>query len=164
MASNISVNKTRKTVQWGRFEFTEAEIERQITEATRRGEEELRTEPLATSVQYDHRTRRVVLELNKGSTLSVPVDLLQGLSEASPKDLARVDILSPGSEIEWPTLDQQFTIAGLLAGRFGTRRWMAELGQRGELTTSKTKPKSPATRANAKKVSRRRKKSPATTV
>ena len=32
-----------KTVRWGRFELTEAEITRQITEATRRGAEELLT-------------------------------------------------------------------------------------------------------------------------
>lgn len=116
-----------KTVRWGRFELTEAEIDRQISEATRRGEDELRSEPLVTSARFDRKSRRVVVELNKGSTLSIPVDLLQGLSDASDKDLARIEILNPGCEIEWPALDQQFSILGLLAGRFGTRRWMQSL-------------------------------------
>ncbi len=119
-----------KTVQWGRFVLTEAEIERQIGEATLRGEAELQTEPLATAARFDRRTRCVIITLNKGSTLSVPVDLLQGLAEATLKDLAQIEIPSPGCEIEWPTLDQQFSIQGLLAGRFGTRRWMAELAER----------------------------------
>ena len=144
-----------QTVKWGRFVFTEAEIERQIAEATKRGAEELRTEPLATSIRFDKRTRRVILELNKGSTLSIPVALLQGLQDASLKDLANVEILSPGSEIEWPTLDQQFSVTGLLSGVFGNKAWMAELGRRAAVTRPKAKAK--AARANGKKGSRPRK-------
>ena len=140
-----------KTIRWGRFVLTEAEIARQIAEATRRGEEELRTEPLATSVRFDRRTRCAVIELNKGSTLSVPVDRLQGLAGASLKDLARIEIPNPGCEIEWPALDQQFTIQGLLAGRFGTRRWMEQLAQGGQLTKPKPSPKLSANRPAEKK-------------
>lgn len=146
-----------KTVRWGRFVLTEAEIERQIAEATRRGAEELRTEPLATAARFDRRSRCVVIELNKGSTLSVPVDLLQGLAGASLKDLAQIEIPNPGCEIEWPALDQQFTIQGLLAGRFGTRRWMHDISQRGQLTKPKSSPKISANRATEKKGRRIRK-------
>ena len=146
-----------KTVQWGRFKLTEAEINRQIAEATRRGEEELRTEPLATSARFDRRSRCVVVELNKGSTLSIPVNLLQGLAGASPKDLSKIKIPNPGCEIEWPALDQQFTIQGLLAGRFGTRRWLAALAERGEPTALRPKPGHIASRAGDKKKRRIRK-------
>lgn len=140
--------KTRlasKTVQWGRFKLSEAEIDRQIEEATLRGEEELRTQPLAVAVRYDKRIRRVVVDLNKGTTLSVPVDLLQGVHDASLKDLLRVEIMSPGFDIEWPTLDQQFSIEGLMAGRFGNRAWMASLERRGALTKPKLKAKNSRT-------------------
>ena len=146
-----------KTVQWGRFVLTEAEIERQIAEATRRGEKELRTEPLATSARLDRRSRCVVIELNKGSTLSIPVDLLQGLAGASLKDLSRIEIPNPGCEIEWPVLDQQFTIQGLLAGRFGTHRWMEDLERDGQLTKPKSSPKIRANRASERKSRRVRK-------
>lgn len=148
---------TAKTVRWGRFALTEAEIERQISEATRRGEEELRHEPLVMSARFDPRSRCVVIELNKGSTLSVPVDLLQGLGGASVKDLSRIEIPKPGCEIEWPTLDQQFTIQGLLAGRFGTRRWMDEIARRSRLTKAKSSPKIRASRTAEKKVRKNRK-------
>lgn len=148
---------TGKTVQWGRFVLTEAEIERQIAEATRRGEKELRTEALATSARFDRRSRCVVIELNKGSTLSIPVDLLQGLVGASLKDLARIEIPNPGCEIEWPALDQQFTIQGLLAGRFGTRRWMEDLEKSGQLTKPKSSPKIRARHPSDKKSRRTRK-------
>ena len=98
-----------QTVRWGKFQFTEHEIERQIAEATRRGSEELRSEPLATAVRYDARARRVVVELNKGTTMTVPIDLLQGLQAAASRDLAQVEILGPGVAIAWPKLDQQFS-------------------------------------------------------
>lgn len=143
-----------KTIQWGRFALTEAEITRQITKATRRGAEELLTEPLATSVRFDRRSRSVVIKLNKGSTLCVPVELLQGLAGASLKDLSQIEIPNPGCEIEWPTLDQQFTIQGLLAGRFGTRSWMAALSRS---TTSRLTPTPTAGRATDKKARRVRK-------
>jgi len=146
-----------KTVRWGRFVLTEAEIARQIAEATRRGEEELRTEPLATSARFDRQSRCVVIELNKGSTLSVPVDRLQGLAGASLKDLSRIEIPNPGCEIEWPALDQQFTIQGLLAGRFGTRRWMEELAQGSRLTKPKPSSKLSANQSAEKKAKRIRK-------
>lgn len=157
--------KTRlasKTVQWGRFKLTEAEIERQIEEATRRGEEELRTQPLAVAVRFDKRIRRVIVDLNKGTTLSVPVDLLQGVHDASVKDLSRVEIMSPGLDIEWPTLDQQFSIEGLMAGRFGNKAWMASLEQRGALTKPKLKAKT--SQAAGKKIVRLRKTAKSVTI
>lgn len=41
--------------------------------------------------------------------------------------------MGPGLVIEWPRLDMQFTISGLLAGVFGTRAWMKELRRGGDL-------------------------------
>ncbi len=140
-----------QAVRWGKFQFTEHEIERQIAEATRRGTEELRTEPLATAVHYDAKARRVVVELNKGTTLTVPVDLLQGLQAASPRDLAQVEIVGPGVAIEWPNLDQQFSIMGLLAGVFGTRAWTAKLARRRAPAVAKTKATTPASRTKGGK-------------
>jgi hypothetical protein len=107
-----------------------SEVEAATTSPTLRGTAKLSIEPLATSVRYELRTRRVVVELNKGTTLTVPVDLLQGLARAKPKDLATVEIVSPGVAIEWPTLDQQFSVSGLLAGVFGTKAWMKGLSRR----------------------------------
>ena len=120
------------------MKMSEAEFERQYAEATRLGEEELRTSPLASAVKYNSRTRCVVISINKGSTLVVPVDLLQDVQGAPARDLAKVHILGPGLAIEWPTLDQQFSVSGLLAGNFGNEAWMSALRRR---TVSKPKPK-----------------------
>ena len=126
------------------MKMSEAEFERQYAEATRRGEEELRTAPLATAVKYNPRTRSVVLNINKGSTLVIPFDLLQDVHAASARDLAKVHILGSGLAIEWPTLDQQFSVSGLLAGDFGNEAWMAALRRR---KTSKPKTKSTSSRS-----------------
>lgn len=146
-----------KNVQWGRFILTEAEIERQIAEATQRGAEELQTEPLVMSARFDRRSRCVVIELNKGSTLTIPVNLLQGLAGASLKDLSQIEVPIPGCDIEWPALDQQFSIQGLLAGRFGTRRWMSELAERGVESASQRKSPPAIGKATDKKGRRVRK-------
>ena len=130
------------------MKMSEAEFEQQYAEATRRGEEELRTAPLAVAVKYNPRTRCVVLNMNKGSTLLVPVDLLQDVHGAPARDLAKVHILGPGLAIEWPTLDQQFSVSGLLAGNFGNETWMSALRRR---TATKPMPKDTSSRTDAVK-------------
>lgn len=95
-----------------------AEFERQYAEATRRGEERLRNQPLATSVRYDA-TRGVMIQLNNDCLVCMPLSLLPELTGASAKDLRRVEIMGVGQAIEWPTLDQQFDVLQLLADAVG---------------------------------------------
>ena len=118
--------------------MNDAEFDRQYALATKRGEERLRRDPRAVAVRYDRRTRKVVVDLDNGCTLLVPPDRAQGLAGASATDLAAVHVLGPGTSIAWPRLDVQFSVAGLLAGSFGTRAWMAELER------SRERAKSPA--------------------
>ena len=143
MADKRKAADSPAAVRWGRSQFNEPEIQRQIALATKRGEERMRRDPLATAVQYDKPTRSVVIETNKGVTLTVSVDRLQGLQDAADRDLAKVEILGPGVSIEWPTLDRQFSITGLLAGVFGNEAWMAENSR----PASTRKPKTKSTRA-----------------
>jgi Protein of unknown function (DUF2442) len=127
-------------VRLGKFEVDQAELDQQIAAATERGNEELRRQPLATRVRYDRRTKRVVLTLNNGAQLEIPVGRLQGLASATDAELAKVRILGPGTAVEWTTLDQQFSVVGLLAGVFGSRTWMAKRSQRGGKSMSPAKP------------------------
>lgn len=130
MADKRKTTNSVATVKWGRSQFTESEIQRQISQATARGDERLRRDPLATAVRFHKPTRSVVIETNKGVTLIVRIDRLQGLQEASDRDLSKVEVLGPGVAIEWPTLDQQFSITGLLSGVFGNETWMEDLRHR----------------------------------
>ena len=113
-----------------------AEFERQFVAATRRGEERLRNQPLATSVKYDT-ARGVVIQLNNDCLVCVPLSLLPELRGAAIKDLRRVKIMGVGQAIEWPSLDQQFDLLNLLADAVGAKVPSKEVG----LRNSQEKPK-----------------------
>ena len=100
--------------------MSDSEFERQYSAATRRGEERLRNQPLATSVRYDA-TCGVIIQLNNDCRVCVPLSLLPELRGASTKDLRRVEIMGVGQAIEWPTLDQQFDVQHLLADAVGAK-------------------------------------------
>lgn len=103
-------------------ELTDIEIEA----ANRQGRIEMAMKPRARSARYDHAQDRLVLELVNGSTFSFPPNLLQGFDRATPDQIAEVEILGQGFGLHWESLDADFTVEGLMAGRFGTARYMRE--------------------------------------
>ena len=105
--------------------LSSVEFRRQFASATKRGDERLASIPVATDVRYDRRLRKVVIDLSNGCTLLVPPELAQGLSAASADELADAKILGLGTAIDWPKLDVQLSVGGLLTGVFGTASWMA---------------------------------------
>lgn len=146
--------------------MSEEEFDRQFAAATQRGQDALQNEPQAAAVKYDPRRKVVVVSLTNACSLTIPVSLLEGLTGASPKQLAHVVTTGQGIAIEWPDLDQGFTVAALLKGIFGFPPWMktlasrqslaaAELGRRGGQATSEAK--TTAARANGAKGGRPRK-------
>jgi hypothetical protein len=94
-------------------------------------------EPRAQAARYDAHSHRLIIELRSGVTVMVPCSLVQGLSDAPPNEIARVKIVARGEDLHWPTLDVQISVPRLMAGIFGTRKWMAEIGQRGRQMKSK---------------------------
>ncbi len=85
------------------------------------------TEPRAIAAYYDSNDRVIIIRLRSGASFSFPPNIAQGLSQASPEDLAQVEITPMGDGLHWENLDADFTIAGLLAGRFGSKKWMQQL-------------------------------------
>ncbi|MEO1068921.1 MAG: DUF2442 domain-containing protein [Cyanobacteria bacterium J06638_6] len=90
----------------------------------------IRTEPRAIDASYDRSTHVIVVRLNNGAVFSFPPDIAQGLTHASPEDLAAVEITPSGTGLHWEKLDADFTVSGLLNGIFGTRDWMTKLQER----------------------------------
>jgi Protein of unknown function (DUF2442) len=129
-------------------EITDAEIEA----ARERGRVAALLEPRALSAHYDRKSGRVVVELRNGSTFAFPAALAQGLENATDDELAKVEVLGEGYGLHWETLNEDHAVPALLAGIFGTGRYMAQLAGR---TTSPAK--AAAARANGAKGGRPRK-------
>ena len=129
-----------KVIRIGRWEWTSEEFAVMSAAAKKRGEDQLKREPLAVGVRYLRRSEQVVLELNNGSTFSIPAKSLQGVADAEHVARADIKILGPGTGLEWTTLDMHFSVAGLLAGRFGTKKWMERLQRRRKSAASGVMP------------------------
>ena len=121
----------------------------QIIRARERASVKEKTEPRAKSARFDSASRRVVVDLTNGLTISFPPELLQGLEEASREELSEIKVLPTGNALSWDRLDVQFSVPRLVHGVFGNRPWMAHLGRLGGLTRSEAK--AAAARVNGKK-------------
>lgn len=129
-------------------ELTDKEYEA----AVERGRIADATEPRAKSAKYDRKSRRIMVDLTNGSTFAFPVGLVQYLQDATDGELAEVEVLGRGYGLHWETLNVDFTVPGLMAGIFGTRKYMAQLAGR-----AKSPKKAAAARDNGRKGGRPRK-------
>ena len=102
-------------------DLTDAEIEA----ALERGRIAQQTEPRAASARYDGKSGRIIVELTNGCTFAFPARVAQGLETATEDELATVEVIGAGYGLHWEALDADLSVPGLLAGRFGTRAYMA---------------------------------------
>jgi hypothetical protein len=58
----------------------------------------------------------IVVNLVDGRTISAPLIWFPRLSGASPEILKNWELLGDGDGIHWPDLDEDLSVAGLLAG------------------------------------------------
>jgi hypothetical protein len=61
-------------------------------------------EPRAAGVDFTDDA--LIVRLEDGRRLSVPLDWLPRLKSASAKDRSRYELIDGGEEIRWPTLDE----------------------------------------------------------
>ena len=86
-------------------------------------------EPRAQEVRIN--ADDVVVELVDGRTLTVPLAWFPRLWYGSEQERGRFEIIGDGSYIHWPDLDEDLSIAGMLAGRRSResadslKRWLA---------------------------------------
>jgi hypothetical protein len=136
-------------------ELTEENLRDQIAQAKQAWKTAEATEPRAESVQYNQSEDLIVIKLKNGAIFCFPPRLAQGLESASPEQLTDVWLPPSGSSVHWESLDVDFGIPELIAGIFGTKSWMAELGRKGGEVTSIAK--SAAARKNGNKGGRPKK-------
>ena len=75
----------------------------------------LETEPLATGVSFAEDVFRV--SLDDGRELSVPLAWFPRLLLGTPEQRGHWELIGLGQGIHWPDLDEDISVAGLLAGR-----------------------------------------------
>src|ERR1035437_3862825 len=105
--------------------------------------------PRALSARYDHKTGRIVVHLSSKLIVSFSPADVEGLKDARPLQLNKIEISPSGFGIHFPALDADLYVPGLLEGFLGSKTWMASrLGQIGGQSSSKAK--KAAARANGR--------------
>jgi hypothetical protein len=125
-----------------------AGFEKQYALATKRGAARRRDRPLATAVRFDA-ARGIMIHLNNGCLVCVPLQLMPDLAGASSNDLKQVEILGAGQAIEWPTLDQQFDLLQLLTDTVGAKGIASQPVQRNGRAKARSKSTMRVTGRNA---------------
>ena len=72
------------------------------------------TNALAKSVDFDSEMMRVTL--TDGRVLGVPLQWFPALQRATLEQRLRFEIAGGGISLHWPDLDEDLSVAGLLAG------------------------------------------------
>jgi hypothetical protein len=114
---------------------------RQIDSAIARAGQFEAYDPRVVRVQYEEKEDLVSLYFADGLKVSIPRRQLQGLEDANQSQLSKIEIAGNGTGLHWPLLDVDHYVLGLLEDRFGTKRWMNEIGRRGGLVKSLAKSK-----------------------
>ena len=115
----------------------------------------LEDEPLAQTVEHNQKLNILIVGLSNGRRLVLPVEELQGLEDATHKQLQNYELHGSGTGIGFRDLDADFYVPDLIEGVYGTRRWLATLGAKGG--RAKTVAKRKAARANGKRGGRPKK-------
>ncbi len=126
--------------------FDEEEFEQQFKAASERGAAHLAALPKADSAKYDKKSKRLILEMENGTTLLIPVNLIEGLQTGDDTTLSDFELMLGGSQIHWYALDVQFYVKSLLEGVLGTSRWtnnlkehLSNAGRKGGASRSQAK-------------------------
>lgn len=75
----------------------------------------LESDPLAVEVSFTTDTFRVTLD--DGRELSIPLAWFPRLLHASLEQLEQWELIGRGEGLHWEALDEDISVAGLLAGR-----------------------------------------------
>ena len=95
-----------------------------INEAIERGHIAQRNKLRADAVRYDKQNNRIIIDLINGRTFAFPPYVAPELESATDEELAAVEILGAGYGVHWKALNLDLSIAGLLAGVFGTKAYV----------------------------------------
>ena len=90
--------------------------------------------PRADSAYYDWDSGKITINFQHGASFSFPPEIAQGLTDASPEELAEVEVTPSGALLHWEKLDADLSIP--LAGIYGNKAWMAQMKNKWETPVS----------------------------
>lgn len=114
--------------------------ELELARASKRAATRVQKDPRAISAYYEPAKGLVFIGLSNGVLIGFEPKRIQGLGESKPRDLSLIEITPSGYGIHFPKLDADIYVPALLAGLFGSQRWIAShLGRSGGRATSAAK-------------------------
>ena len=119
----------------------------QVKAAEERGRR-VQREYAATEAHYDRATGRVVVSFPTDIQISFLPKKVQGLSEATERDLQQIELSPSGLSLHFPKVDADVYIPALMQNILGSKLWMAKIGQAGGAVRSEKK--SQAARENGR--------------
>jgi len=134
----------------GRDITTDAEIDAALERAKAHD-----NDPLARTVKYVQDLNLLIIGLNNGQRLVLPLEDVPELGKVTKKQFENWELVGRGQAINFPDVDIALPIDGIIEGIYGHRRWMSQLGQKGG--SANTLAKKRASRKNGKKGGRPRK-------
>jgi hypothetical protein len=79
-------------------------------------------DPSAISAEYIRSLDLVIVKISDGSRLTIPREQLQGLENATPEQLAHIEIFGT-TDIAWPDLDVDHYLPHLMGGQYSSEKW-----------------------------------------
>jgi hypothetical protein len=96
-------------------------------------------DPVAQTVEHIPDLNLLIVGLSNGRRLVLPIEDIQGLGNATSKQVQNYELLGRGTGISFPDLDVDLYVPALIEGVYGNRRWMAHLGKKGGAAKSEVK-------------------------
>ena len=87
---------------------------------TRRTAERMQQQLLAVNARYDRRGGRVMITLNNGAVVGLPLSVLPGLESATPEQLRKIEVEAGGYGLRVASLDADISVPALLADQLGS--------------------------------------------
>jgi hypothetical protein len=92
----------------------------------------VRTTAIATSVRYDRRTGRIVIQLSSGLEVAFRAQDAQELKNTKPDQLSKIQITASGLGIHFPKIDADLYLPAVLERFLGSKGFFAsEMGKVG---------------------------------
>lgn len=113
--------------------------------------------PLATDVKVTADT--LAVHLQDGRVLSIPLDWYPRLTEGTPAERRRWELIGPGIGIHWPDLDEDISVEALLNGLSSNETASSLQRWRASRQRPANKPLQPTSRVRKKAKSKLRSRS-----